>query len=163
MIHFRWKSSLFIFILCVICFGAGFFTHTQIAPKGAEPIHGSQICDDAMIMLDEEYTQQIAKAVSNLEICEINEEFAERYEEIISSYEMQILHISNETLKLELQKEQTAWKEYVPIYLDMRFSHYEQLYQGGSMVPVAYSKAKCELYRQRALFLYEIYTDEVIE
>lgn len=126
-------------------------------------LYGLPIKTDADIEdgfpIDIEYEQRITEAESNFEICKINEEYSQQYKSIINIYYNQIMLIADDAFKLAFSEEQDAWEAYAQIYLDLQLSYYEQLYSGGSIVPVICSKEKYDLYRQRALLMRKMYGD----
>ena len=129
-------------------FCAGFFSNKLLVKNSSAEIYVETIS-----LMDIEYKQRVADAVSNFEVCEINEEFSQRYEAIANEYYEQVISIADDTFKLAIVEEQTAWENYALNYLNSQLAYYEQLYAGGSIVPVICSQAKYDLYREKVLAL----------
>ena len=146
---------LFCLVLCAVAFCAGFCVH-KLLP---EETHTVDADAEDVSSMDAEHDRRIAEAESNAGICEINEEFAQRYAVMISDDYERILSIADNALKPALTEERSAWEKYARSYMDSQLAYYEQFYTGGSIVPVVCSKAEYDLYRQKALSLREMYDD----
>lgn len=146
---------LFCLVLCAVAFCAGFCVH-KLLP---EETHAADVDAEDVSSMDAEHDRRIAEAESNAEICEINEEFAQRYAVMISDDYERILSIADNALKPALTEERSAWEKYARSYMDSQLAYYEQFYMGGSIVPVVCSKAEYDLYRQKVLSLREMYDD----
>lgn len=108
--------------------------------------------------IDIERSSMITKAASNYELCTINTEYTQMWNEVIQEYCQKISTIVNEDFSYTLGTEQKEWEMYVKIRLEMETLYWEQVYQGGSVVPVVLSNIEYNLYRARALDLISIYT-----
>lgn len=133
-------------------FCAGFFSNKLFVKNSS-----AEINVEAVSLMDIEYKQKVTDAVSNFEVSEINEEFSQRYEAIANEYYEKIISIADDTFKLAIIEEQAAWDSYALNYLNSQLAYYEQLYAGGSIVPVICSQVKYDLYRTKVLSLYEMY------
>ena len=107
--------------------------------------------------IDSEYKQQLLNAVSNVEVSKVHDRFTELWKSEIDSSINKINAIASESLQQALFKEQQEWESTATAMIDCRLCFYQQVYGSGSIVPVLMAEYKCQLYRDRAISLNEMY------
>lgn len=108
--------------------------------------------------LDEEYEAAINEAISNIEICEINQRFTEEWKKIIEEYYTLLLDTNTEALRVHIKKDKEEWPQYAQTRIDLELEYLQQIYGSGSIVPVIQSNFICELHREKSIELIEMYT-----
>ena len=107
--------------------------------------------------IDSEYKQQLLNAVGNVEVSKVHDRFTELWKSEIDSSIDKINAIASESLQQALFKEQQEWESTATAMIDCRLCFYQQVYGSGSIVPVLMAEYKCQLYRDRAISLNEMY------
>lgn len=134
---------------------------TETGTETYEQIRTQEILSKytAAIELDEECKRRLSNAQSNFEITEINSEFADKWKAEIDKYYQKLLEISDPYFKEKLVESQTEWYIGVEKYAEERFRYLETIHQGGTISPVSASAFRRDLYRERALELFEMYIE----
>lgn len=111
----------------------------------------------AAIELDKELERRAANAQSNVELCEINLEYADKWKAEIDTYYQKLLSIAGPDFQKKLIESQTEWYINAEKHIDERFAYLQEVYQIGTIVPVKVSEYKYHLYRERAIELFQMY------
>lgn len=101
----------------------------------------------------------MANADNNTDITSINSEFAQKWKDEIDKNYQNLLTVSWEFLKEKAVASQAEWYIGVEKYAEERFRYLETIHQGGTMSPVSASAFRRDLYRERALELFEMYIE----
>ncbi len=107
--------------------------------------------------LDKEYSRRLSNAKSNTEITEINSEFADKWKNEIDTNYQKLLTIAEKSFREKLIISQAEWYIYAKKYIDERYEYLLEEYQTGTTVPIIISEFECNLYRERAIELFEMY------
>lgn len=113
----------------------------------------------AAIELDKELERRAANAQSNVELCQINLEFKDKWKEEIDTYYQKLLSIAGPDFQQKLIESQTEWYINAEKHIDERFAYFKEVYQTGTIVPIAQSYFECNLYRERAIELFQMYDE----
>lgn len=113
----------------------------------------------AAIELDEEYNRRMANAQSNVEITQINSEFADKWKAEIDKNYQNLLSVSWKYLREKLTASQAEWYIYAEKRLDEQYEYLFQKYTTGTALPLNMSKFQYDLYRERAIELFLMYDD----
>lgn len=111
----------------------------------------------ASIELDEECKRRLSNAQSNFEITEINSEFADKWKEEIDKNYQNLLTVSWKFLNEKAVASQAEWYIYAEKRIDEEREYLLQQYTTGTIVSVKMSEFEYDLYRERALELFEMY------
>lgn len=111
----------------------------------------------AAIELDEECKRRLSNAQSNFEITEINSEFADKWKEEIDKNYQNLLTVSWKFLNEKVVASQAEWYIYAEKRIDEEREYLLQQYTTGTIVSVKMSEFEYNLYRKRALELFEMY------
>lgn len=111
----------------------------------------------AAIELDEECKHRLSNAQSNFEITEINSEFADKWKEEIDKNYQNLLTVSWKFLNEKVVASQAEWYIYAEKRIDEEREYLLQQYTTGTIVSVKMSEFEYNLYRKRALELFEMY------
>lgn len=111
----------------------------------------------AAIELDEECKRRLSNAQSNFEITEINSEFADKWKEEIDTNYQNLLTVSWKFLNEKAVASQAEWYIYAEKRIDEEREYLLQQYTTGTIVSVKMSEFEYDLYRERALELFEMY------
>lgn len=111
----------------------------------------------ASIELDEECKRRLSNAQSNFEITEINSEFADKWKEEIDKNYQNLLTVSWKFLNEKVVASQAEWYIYAEKRIDEEREYLLQQYTTGTIVSVKMSEFEYDLYRERALELFEMY------
>lgn len=111
------------------------------------------------VELDKEYERRLSNAQSNFEKSEINSEFAEKWKAEMNKNYQNLLTVSWKFLKEKLIASQAEWYIYAEKRIDEEYEYLLQEYTTGTIVPVLLSKFECNLYRERAIELFEMYDE----
>ncbi len=145
-----------ILILCAAFFCGGFWTQKLLSGQAMQANAPADTDADEISLLDAAHEQRLAEAVSNVETEDVNEEYVQKYKELISRYHEQLMSVATKDLQTSLPQEQEAWENYVQTLLDMQMDYYEENFYGGSVPPVLITDFEYDLYKQRALLFQEI-------
>lgn len=108
--------------------------------------------------LDLHYNQEISSAESNVEILNINQEYAKLWNEKINIYYKELIekYSSNgqEETELIIIFEQTKWEKELPNKIEQKKEFLLETYESGSIIPVELSEYEYMEYRYRALNLF---------
>lgn len=107
--------------------------------------------------LDVQYNEAIKKAYSNVEEVQVNDGYADKWDEFADEYYNKLLEIANDDFKESLIVSQNEWEKYAEISEKMQLEYLQNIYEYGTIVPVESSYYHCELHRERAVELYEMY------
>lgn len=110
------------------------------------------------VELDDEYKKRVTGSCSNSEEVEINYQFAEAWKMAVDEYYDWILLHAEDELYNEISAEVVRWEEYSQNCLGAYESYLYQIYTTGTIVPVLQSEYTYNLYRDKALELYELYS-----
>lgn len=108
--------------------------------------------------LDAEFEKAIEATYSNVEKCQVNDEYADKWDEFADEYYNKLLEIANDDFEASLTVSQTEWEKYAEISKEMHLKYLQDVYKAGTIVPVASSYYNYTLHRERAIELYEMYT-----
>lgn len=109
--------------------------------------------------LDEEYEAAINGAISNIELCEINERYTEEWQKIIEEYYDQLQAMEPDTFAVQIEKDREQWTQYVQTRIDLELQYLQEIYGSGTILPVVLSHFICEIHREKAIELIEMYTN----
>lgn len=109
------------------------------------------------VELDKECESRLSNAQSNFEITEINLEFADKWKLEINTNYQKLLEIANSSFKEKLMASQKEWYINAEKHAEERLRYLEELYQGGTIVPIKASAFQRDLYRERAIELFDMY------
>lgn len=122
---------------------------------------GSNFSSQSWVLeLERQYETSMSQATSNLEKENVNIQYAERWYQYAEEYYDLIMEHAPEILK-ESFVTMDDWKHYAELTCREYAACLEIHYAGGTAAAHGAAKYEYELYRQRALELYEIYTDIV--
>lgn len=132
---------------------------TETGTETYEQIRTQEILSKytAAIELDEECKRRLSNAQSNLEITEINSEFADKWKEEIDKNYQNLLTVSWKFLNEKAVASQAEWYIYAEKRIDEEREYLLQQYTTGTIVSVKMSEFEYDLYRERALELFEMY------
>lgn len=142
-------------LLCtasIVFFSLGLLTYYLCSEKNEGSIRNFE-GEHNVLSLDEEYSGEMLHANSNVEKCEINSKYASEWKKIIDQYFDRLTAEASEGARAVILSEQIAWEEYAAESINLYQNYLEQIYQGGSIVPVLLSEYEYELYRAKALEL----------
>lgn len=111
------------------------------------------------VELDKEHERRLLNAQSNVEITEINSEFADKWKAEIDTNYQKLLAIADPSFKEKLIASQTEWYICAEKHIEERFAYLLEVYQSGTIVPIKVSEYKYNLYRERAIELFEMYDE----
>lgn len=109
--------------------------------------------------LDTEYEKAFSAAYSNVEKCQVNDDYADKWDEFAEEYYNKLLEIASNDFKSSLIVSQAEWEKYAEISKEMQLKYLQDVYESGSSVPVGNSYYNYTLHRERAIELYEMYTE----
>lgn len=132
---------------------------TETGTETYEQIRTQEILSKytAAIELEEECKRRLSNAQSNLEITEINSEFADKWKEEIDKNYQNLLTVSWKFLNEKAVASQAEWYIYAEKRIDEEREYLLQQYTTGTIVSVKMSEFEYDLYRERALELFEMY------
>ncbi len=132
---------------------------TETGTETYEQIRTQEILSKytAAIELDEECKRILSNSQSNLEITEINSEFADKWKEEIDKNYQNLLTVSWKFLNEKAVASQAEWYIYAEKRIDEEREYLLQQYTTGTIVSVKMSEFEYDLYRERALELFEMY------
>lgn len=148
-----------VLLLCAAFFCGGFWIQKLLSNQIAQASAPADPDTDEVSLLDATHEQRLAEAVSNVETEEVNEEYVQKYKELINRYHEQLMSVAGEALQASLPREQEAWENYVQALLDMQMDYYEERFYAGSIPPVLLTHFEYDIYKQRALRFQEICDD----
>lgn len=107
--------------------------------------------------LDLLYNQEIKKAASNFEKCEINNKYSDLWYEKITLYNNALIsyYSEDEEMQNKINLSHYNWLEFKDIQEDIYFDFLKSVYTTGSIVPIIQSAKRCELNRERAIYLHQ--------
>ncbi len=109
--------------------------------------------------LDTEYEKAFSTAYSNVEKCQVNDDYADKWDEFAEEYYNKLLEIANDDFKASLIASQTEWEKYAELKEDAQLKYYQNVFGSGTAVPGAVSNYRYNLHRERAIELYKMYTE----
>jgi len=145
-----------VLILCAAFFCGGFWTQKLLSCQTVQASSPADTGADEISLLDAAHEQRLAEAVSNVETEDVNEEYVQKYKELINCCHEQLMSVAMKELQASLPQEQEAWENYVQALLDMQMDYYEEFFYGGSVPPVLITHFEYDLYKERALLFQEI-------
>lgn len=169
--------SVIVVLLCIVSVLAYrlWLQKDWIEPTGLEKTILTQIGESVstqIVELDYAYAEKIAAAKSNADAADINYEFSQKWENLADAYYQDILGVADEleqehdadifgitggNLETVFLTSQDAWKAYAQIRINEQNAYLDANYAGGSIVSVLLSEFQCNLYRERAVELYNMY------
>ena len=119
--------------------------------------HRESNIQDEKYMLDASYNQEIEEAESNFEKGEINDKYSDLWFDKITLYNDALIcyYSQNEKMQNEINLSHDEWLKYKEIQEDVYFDFLLSVYTTGSIVPLLQNEKRCELTRDRAIFLYK--------
>lgn len=109
--------------------------------------------------LDKEYEATINAAVSNVELCEINGRYTEEWQKIIEEYYALLQVMEPDTFASQIMKDKEEWPQYTQVRIDLELQYLQEVYGSGTILPVVLSQYICEIHREKAIELIEMYTN----
>lgn len=111
------------------------------------------------VELDKDYKSRLSKAKSNAEITEINSEFADKWKAEIDTNYQKLLTVADGSFREQLIASQKEWYVNAEKLTEERLAFLIEVYQYGSIVPVKVSEYEYNLYRERAIELFDMYEE----
>lgn len=111
----------------------------------------------AAVELDKEYSSRIANTDNNADITSVNSEFAQKWKEEIDKNYQNLLTVSWKFLNEKAVASQAEWYIYAEKRIDEEREYLLQQYTTGTIASVKMSEFEYNLYRERALELFEMY------
>lgn len=109
--------------------------------------------------LDTEYEKAFSAAYSNVEKCQVNDDYSDKWDKFADEYYNKLLEIASDDFKASLIASQAEWEKYAELEEDTQLKYYQNVFGSGTAVPGAVSNYKYNLHRERAIELYEMYTE----
>lgn len=120
----------------------------------------SPVTEEAEIFsLDTEYKKAFDAAYSNVEKCQVNDNYSDKWDKFAEEYYNKLLEIASDDFKASLIASQTEWEKYAELEEDTQLKYYQNVFGAGTAVPGALSKYKYNLHRERAVELYKMYME----
>lgn len=118
-------------------------------------------------LTDIEYEKRRKETKSNVELTSLNEEFADIWKEKIRTYHNCLINRyeeeNNHTMIDETNTAQNSWELYCQSQIDYYETAILSQYTTGSIVPIKLSNFERNLYRERAIFLYYLCQELMID
>ena len=124
-----------------------------------EPVHSIETEKTEFFALDTEYEKRFNEVYSNIEKCQVNDTYAAKWDEIASEYYNKLIGIANDYFKSTLIVSQAEWEKYAETSKEMHLEYLQAVYEASPTVPLANSYYNYNLHRERAIELYEMYTE----
>ncbi len=109
--------------------------------------------------LDTEYEKAFSAAYSNVEKCQVNDDYSDKWDKFANEYYNKLLEIASDDFKASLIASQTEWKKYAELKEDAQLKYYQNVFGSGTAVPGAVSNYRYNLHRERAIELYKMYIE----
>lgn len=94
-----------ILILCAAFFCGGFWTQKLLSGRAMQASAPADTDTDEISLLDAAHEQRLVEAVSNVETEDVNEEYVQKYKELINRYHEQLMSAAMEDLQASLPQE----------------------------------------------------------
>lgn len=117
----------------------------------------TEVCS-FVAQLDNAYSSAIDGAMSNIELCEVNMEYAELWLQKTEEYYDYLCSACPEDMQDQILQEKEEWLQYTQVRIGLELNYLEQIYGSGTIVPVILSQFTYTMYREKAIELIDTHS-----
>lgn len=116
-----------------------------------ESVSGAVFQTEEISQVDKAYASEMASAYSNVEKCDTNQKFIEKWDAFAKTYYNKTMEKADEELREKSIEAEKNWESYVNKRLVLEEAILLKRFASGSIVPVLLSDFECELHRVHAI------------